>query len=68
LYACAYFEANKYDDDDDDGNALAYPVVPGQKSLPLYEVYSLQVFAFKIVHDDACHPILCIVNIIRKGQ
>jgi len=27
------------------------------KSLPVYEVYNIQVFAFKVVHDDACHPI-----------
>jgi len=26
-------------------------------SLPVYEVYNIQVFAFKIVHDDVCHPI-----------
>jgi len=27
--------------------------------LPVYEVYNIQVFAFKIIHDDACHPIEC---------
>jgi len=24
------------------------------RSLPVYEVYNVHVFAFKIVHDDAC--------------
>jgi len=27
-------------------------------NLFVYEVYNKQLFAFKIVHDDACHPIL----------
>ena len=26
-------------------------------SLPVYKIYDIRVFAFKIVHDDACHPI-----------
>jgi len=26
--------------------------------LPVYEVYNIQLFAFKIIHDDACQPIL----------
>ena len=26
--------------------------------LPVYKVYNIQLFAFKIVHDDVCHPIL----------
>jgi len=28
--------------------------------LPVYEVYNIQVFAFRIVHDDPCHPIVTV--------
>ena len=31
-------------------------------NLFVYEVYNVQLFAFKIVHDDACHPIHCVGN------
>jgi len=23
--------------------------------LPVHDIYKIQVFAFKIIHDDACH-------------
>ena len=30
--------------------------------MPAYQVYNMQVFAFKVVRDDACHPIAEHVN------
>jgi len=36
--------------------------------LPVYEVYNLQVFVYKIVHDDARHPIFlhCLKKPLNK--
>ena len=34
------------------------------KSLSVYELYNIQLFALKIVHDDACHPILLLLLLL----